>query len=233
MQRRRAVHAAGLGVVAALTLAGCGTDQQDAGEAWQHARAQIDGAESVRMTMASVNDSQGPSVVAWDVAGPLEGADGTTTGRMQVGRDSWMTVRSVSADGKTWARVDTEGQDVPEQIASMYRTDGWRETQQSGQNALRATLDAVGLPAADALDGVDVQPEKVDWSGGTAYRYAMPGDVASAARGDSQFSVRGFTVDEDGDLVGLRVEDGGVIQEFALSDWNEIEPAEAPEEAQH
>ncbi|MBZ9934633.1 hypothetical protein LB570_31735, partial [Mesorhizobium sp. BR1-1-5] len=39
-----------------------------------------------------------------------------------------------------------------------------------------------------------------------------------------------FTVDDDGELVALTVDDGRATQQYALSDWNQIEPAEAPEE---
>ena len=37
-------------------------------------------------------------------------------------------------------------------------------------------------------------------------------------------------VDDDGELVALTVDDGQATQQYALSDWNQIEPAEAPEE---
>ena len=89
----------------------------------------------------------------------------------------------------------------------------------------------MGLPAADALDGAEVRAEEVDWDGGTAYRYAVPEEVADAAmvEGDAT-RVHSFTVDDDGELVALTVDDGRATQQYALSDWNQIEPAEAPEE---
>lgn len=232
MQRRRAVHAAGLGVVAALALSGCGSAPDDAGQAWQQARTQLDQARSVRLTTATTDGSQGPHVVTWDVAGALDGSNETGEAAMEVGEDSWMQVHTRSVDGTSYARVDTRGEDVPAQVAQGYVTDGWRKTQAQPAGQIRATLDAIGLPAADALQGADVQPEEVEYSGGTAHRYVVPPEVADAARGDKSFSLRAFTVDEDGDLVGLRVEDDSVVQEFQLSEWDEIEPAQAPEEVQ-
>ena len=41
---------------------------------------------------------------------------------------------------------------------------------------------------------------------------------------------RVIAVDDDGELVALTVDDGRATQQYALSDWNQIEPAEAPEE---
>ena len=234
MQRRRAVHAAGLGALGALALAGCASQPPAAGEAWEQARAQIDGAESVRMSFVSTDGSQTPRVITWDLAGPLEGTDGTTEASMLVGEDSWMTVDTRTVDGRSYARITTQGQDVPAQVAAQYHTEGWRETAPPSQGSpIGGTLDAVALPAADALAGADVQPEKVEWSGGTAHRYQVPTQAAEAARqeGDT-FTVRAFTVDEDGSLVGLRVEDGTQIQELTLTDWNQIDPAEVPEEVE-
>lgn len=49
------------------------------------------------------------------------------------------------------------------------------------------------------------------------------------AEGDAT-RVHSFTVDDDGELVALTVDDGRATQQYALSDWNQIEPAEAPEE---
>ena len=89
----------------------------------------------------------------------------------------------------------------------------------------------MGFPAADALDGAEVRAEEVDWDGGTAYRYAVPEEVADAAMADGDATrVHSFTVDDDGELVALTVDDGRATQQYALSDWNQIEPAEAPEE---
>lgn len=234
MQRRRAVHAAGLGAIGALVLAGCASQPPAAGEAWERARAQIDGAESVRMSFVSTDGSQSPRVITWDLAGPLEGTDGTTEASMQVGEDSWMTVETRTVEGKSYARIATEGRDVPAQVAAQYHTDGWRETpSQSQDNPIGGTLETVALPAADALAGADVQPEEVEWSGGTAHRYQVPAQAAEAARqeGDT-FTVRAFTVDDDGSLVGLRVEDGTQVQELTLTDWNQIDPADVPEEVE-
>ncbi|MDK7236516.1 hypothetical protein QP448_13385, partial [Staphylococcus haemolyticus] len=63
---------------------------------------------------------------------------------------------------------------------------------------LKALLDQVGFPAADALDGAEVRAEEVDWDDGTAYRYAVPEEVADAAmvEGDAT-RVHSFTVDDD------------------------------------
>ena len=88
MHRRRAVHAAGLGALGALVLAGCASQPPAAGEAWERARAQIDDAESVRMSFVSTDGSQSPRVITWDLSGPLEGTDGTTEASMLVGEDA-------------------------------------------------------------------------------------------------------------------------------------------------
>ena len=77
----------------------------------------------------------------------------------------------------------------------------------------------------------EVRAEEVDWDGGTAYRYAVPEEVADAAMAEGDATrVHSFTVDDDGELVALTVDDGRATQQYALSDWNQIEPAEAPEE---
>ena len=86
MQRRRAVRAAGLGVVGALALAGCASEPQSAGEAWHQARTQLDEAETVRLETAYTTGRQGPQSVRWDIAGRLDGGDAESKGVMQVGR---------------------------------------------------------------------------------------------------------------------------------------------------
>ena len=65
----------------------------------------------------------------------------------------------------------------------------------------------------------------------TAHRYAVPQEVADAAMGEGDLTrLHSFTVDEDGGLLALTVDDGRALRQYALSDWNEIDPAEAPEE---
>ena len=76
-----------------------------------------------------------------------------------------------------------------------------------------------------------VRAEEVGWAGETAHRYAVPQEVAADAMGQGDSTLlHSFTVDDDGELVALTVDDGRATQQYALSDWNQIEPAEAPEE---
>ena len=49
-------------------------------------------------------------------------------------------------------------------------------------------------------------------------------------QGDSTL-LHSFTVDDDGGLLALTVDDGRSLRQYALSDWNEIDPAEAGEHA--
>ena len=233
MQRRRAVHAAGLGLIGALALTGCASDPQPAGEAWKQARTQLDEADSLRLTTASTTGEQGPAVVAWDIAGDLDSGDGTTVGTMGVGEDSRLKVETRRVDGKSYARMSTEGPRVPEQLAAQYGDGQWREVpaEQAQDNPLRAELDRLALPDADALSGADAEPQEVDWAEGHALRYEVPADVARGAVQEGKAAwLRSFTVDEKGSLVGLQVETDTAVHQYALSDWNSIKPAEAPEE---
>lgn len=238
MHRRRAVHAAGLGLIGALALAGCASDPQPAGEAWKQARTQLDEAESVRLSTAYTTGRQGPSVVTWDIAGALDGGNATSTATMGVGEDSRMVVDTRTVGEDVYARVSTEGEDVPAQVRAAYGDDGWKrlpaDQAQAQANPLRTELDRIALPAADALEGADVEPEEVELQDGHAQRYAVPADVAGgaqAAAGEGEpVRVRSFTVDEDGSLVGLQVEAANALQQYELSDWNAIDPAEVPEE---
>ncbi|MCV7665874.1 Tat (twin-arginine translocation) pathway signal sequence [Micrococcus luteus] len=233
MQRRRAVRAAGLGVVGALALAGCASEPQSVGEAWHQARTQLDEAETVRLETAYTTGRQGPQSVRWDIAGRLDGGDAESKGVMQVGRDSHITMESRQVGEDVFVRVDVDGSDVPDDVQMMYSDPQWRRVSagEGQEPPLKSLLDQVGLPAADALDGAQVRAEEVDWDGGTAYRYAVPEEVADAAMAEGDATrVHSFTVDDDGELVALTVDDGRATQQYALSDWNQIEPAEAPEE---
>ena len=233
MQRRRAVRAAGLGVVGALALAGCASEPQSAGEAWHQARTQLDEAETVRLETAYTTGRQGPHSVRWDIAGRLDGGDAESKGVMQVGRDSHITMESRQVGEDVFVRVDVDGSDVPDDVQVMYSDPQWRRVPagEGQEPPLKALLDQVGFPAADALDGAQVRAEEVDWDGGTAYRYAVPEKVADTAMAEGDATrVHSFTVDDDGELVALTVDDGRATQQYALSDWNQIEPAEAPEE---
>lgn len=233
MQRRRSVHAAGLGLIGALVLSGCASDPQPAGEAWKQARTQLDEASSLRLTNASTTGQQGPAVVAWDIAGNLASGDGTTVGTMGVGEDSRLKVETRRAGGTSYGRTSTEGSHVPDQLAAQYGEGQWRllPAEQAQDNALRAELDRLALPSADALSGVDVEPQEVDLAEGHGLRYPVPADVARAAVQDGKAArLRSFTVDEKGTLIGLQVETDTAVHQYELSDWNSIEPAEAPEE---
>ena len=138
MQRRRSVHAAGLGLIGALALTGCASGPQPAGEAWKQARTQLDEADSLRLTTASTTGEQGPAVVAWDIAGDLDSGDGTTVGTMGVGEDSRLKVETRRVDGKSYARMSTEGPRVPEQLAAQYGDGQWREVPAEQAQDIRA-----------------------------------------------------------------------------------------------
>lgn len=232
MQSKRAVRAAGLGVVGALALAGCASSQPDAvGQAWQQARTQLDEAGSLRLTTAYTQGQGDPAVVTWDIAGQRHGQNGTTVGTLGVGEDSRVVVETRVVDGQGYVKVDLEGEDVPADVRAAYPDSSWTRADDAVAGVLDQQLDRIGLPAADALADADVQPEEVQWSGGTAHRYAVPAEVADAAvTGGADERLVSFTVDDDGTLVGLRVETDAAEQEYTLSDWDEIEPAVVPEE---
>ena len=236
MQRRRAVHAAGLGLIGALALTGCASDPQPAGEAWKQARTQLDESDTVRLTTASAGGRPAPSVVTWDIAGALDGDEGASTATMQVGEDSRVVVESRTVGEDSYARVTTEGDDVPDAMRAAYGDDSWKRVPdgQGSPASPGAELDRVALPAADALADADVTPEEIDLPEGHAQRYTVPADVAASAQsaggGDQAMRLRSFTVDGDGSLVGLEVESATAVQQYELSDWNAIEPAQVPEE---
>lgn len=233
MQRRRAVRAVGLGVAGVLALAGCAAEPQSAGQAWHQARTQLDEAETVRLETAHTTGRQGPDTVRWDMAGRLDGGDGVSVGVIQVGQDSHMTMETRHVGEDSYVRVSVDGPDVADQVRLMYADPEWHRApaDQPQEQPLAELLDQVGLPAADALEGAEVRAEEVGWAGDTAHRYAVPQDVAEAAMGEGDATrLHSFTVDDDGGLLALTVDDGRAVRQYALSDWNEIDPAEAPEE---
>lgn len=150
MQRRRAVRAAGLGVVGALALAGCASEPQSAGEAWHQARTQLDEAETVRLETAYTTGRQGPQSVRWDIAGRLDGGDAESKGVMQVGRDSHITMESRQVGEDVFVRVDVDGSDVPDDVQMMYSDPQWRRVSagEGQEPPLKSLLDQVGFPAA-------------------------------------------------------------------------------------
>lgn len=233
MQRRRAVRAVGLGVAGALALAGCASEPPSAGQAWNQARTQLDEAETVRLETAYTTGRQGPDTVRWDLSGRLDGGDGRSVGVMQVGQDSHMTMETRRVGEDSFVRVSLDGADIPDSAQQMYADERWQKVPagQAQEQPLKELLEQVGLPGADALEGAQVRPEEVEWPGVSAHRYAVPQEVAEAAMGEGDVTrLHSFTVDDDGGLLAVTVDDGRATQQYVLSDWNEIEPAQVPEE---
>lgn len=233
MQRRRAVRAVGLGVAGVLALAGCAAEPQSAGEAWQQARTQLDEAQTVRLETVHTTGRQGPNTVRWDIAGRLDGSNGAAKGVIQAGHESHMTMETRTVGEDSYVRVSIDGADFADDVQLAYADPQWRRTPagQEQERPLKELLEQIGLPSADALEGAEVRAEEVGWAGETAHRYAVPQEVAVAAMGQGDSTLlHSFTVDDDGGLLALTVDDGRSLRQYALSDWNEIDPAEAPEE---
>ncbi len=130
-------------------------------------------------------------------------------------------------------RVSIDGADFADDVQLAYADPQWHRTPagQEQERPLKELLEQIGLPSADALEGAEVRAEEVGWAGETAHRYAVPQEVAAAAMGQGDSTLlHSFTVDDDGGLLALTVDDGRSLRQYALSDWNEIDPAEAPEE---
>lgn len=233
MQRRRAVRAAGLGVAGALALAGCASEPPSVGEAWHQARTQLDEAETVRIEAASIAGNDNNGAIRWNSAGRLDGGDGVSTVRMRVGQDSHVTLETRRVGGDVYTRLSSDGDDVPEPMQQTSAEGRWEKSSadQAQDQTVSSLLEMIPLPAADALDDADVEPERIDWRGDTAHRYTVPEGVAqSTGGGRDGATLRAFIVDEDGNLAALTVDDGRSDQQFVFSDWNAIDPAQAPEE---
>lgn len=231
---RRALSLAGLGAAAALVLTGCGVDEGAAPDAWKQARAQLEQAQSVRMVTEVRSDdvpqSGAPIPDATEIAGPVDGAWFSYAG---VYEDGAYTTRDESrlVDGKTFSRYvldEREGVagDEPEYAQKWTESQTPVDPATAGMGAMVKSL-LSSLPAADGLQGQDVEADGLRRSGHDAVRYTLAAPVAGAE--DSSVAMTAFTVARStGELLTVETQSGGVPAVITFSEWNAVPPVEAP-----
>lgn len=230
---RRAVPAAVLGLGAALALTACGASGEDASGAWDRARAQLEGAQSVRMTTEVSTDAGvaggGMGVPdATEVAGAVDGGDLLYTGEFRAGQHTARDETRV-VGGKQYHRFAVEergGVAGPERPEYAQK---WQEAPAAQGLSMRAVVDGLlaGVPAAGGLEGAAVEADGLRRSGEDAVRYVLEQPAAGA--GDGTTRLKAFTVaEDDGALLTVETVAPGTEGTVTFSDWDAVEPVEVP-----
>lgn len=228
--RRRAVPLAALGAGAALLLSACGASGDDASAAWDAARAQLEGASSVRMTTELRSDAgSGVSMPdSTDVAGSVDGADMAYTG---VFRSGDYTTRDESrvVGGTRYERFLLErrggvsGEDRP-----VFAQKWTQAPAQQGATTMRSVVDGLlaGVPGSGGLADAHAEAAPIRRSGEDATRYVLDEPVGGTASGTR---LKAFTVaDDDGELLTVETVAPGTEATVTFSEWDAVEPVVAP-----
>ena len=167
---------------------------------------------------------------ATEIAGPVDGAWFSYAG---VYEDGAYTTRDESrlVDGKTFSRYvldEREGVagDEPEYAQKWTESQTPVDPATAGMGAMVKSL-LSSLPAADGLQGQDVEADGLRRSGHDAVRYTLAAPVAGAE--DSSVAMTAFTVARStGELLTVETQSGGVPAVITFSEWNAVPPVEAP-----
>lgn len=214
---------AGSGDGAAATF---GTEEPNLAEAWDVAEQKLKDAESVRIAGRSLDGSSSgeESSVDFQLAGTTDDAMSYgTIGMTTAGDAVEFDFRLV--DGTTYLKVAAaEGG----QMASMKEVLGERWLMDPDNSmgmeefGVGTMIDQMvsGVASVDRAQMEAVEPEVSEQDGKQVFTYVEPGTPDTDGRDTA------VSIDEDGYLTAVEVQDGG--GSITFSNWNQVKPVTAP-----
>lgn len=233
----RWLSATGLGVVAAWTLASCAGGAPELTEISDSAQQTMEEANSITFTMDDPDDLLGEGLSGMEYSGQSDATNFRVAAAMEGANIEVLKIDESTA----YARYEFDDEDMSSQFGMGEGEEGqWIETPESdllGVEEVTAQFDEMSVGVFSLIDNLSeeeldaVEVEETELDGQQVYKYNVPatGEVETEVVPGADTASFYFS-QETNELVQLDASTEGSTAVFTFSDYDSVEPVEAPPE---